>query len=90
MLCRMEMIAPKDYVGKLMELGQQRRGDFVDMQFLTEARTTITYDLPLAEVCLMHPAKNDPLQYAMLILLVQREQVCKKDRQVLCHISIPA
>lgn len=46
----MEMIAPKDYVGKLMELAQQRRGDFVDMQFLTEARTTIAYDLPLAEV----------------------------------------
>ena len=44
------MIAPKEYVGKLMELAQQRRGDFVDMQFLTEARTTITYDLPLAEV----------------------------------------
>ena len=47
---RMEMITPKDYVGKLMELAQQRRGDFVDMQFLTEARTTISYDLPLAEV----------------------------------------
>lgn len=51
----MEMIAPKDYVGKLMELGQQRRGDFVDMQFLTEARTTITYDLPLAEVNATQP-----------------------------------
>ena len=44
------MITPKDYVGKLMELAQQRRGDFVDMQFLTEARTTLTYNLPLAEV----------------------------------------
>lgn len=47
---RMDMITPKDYVGKLMELAQQRRGDFIDMQFLTEARTTISYDLPLAEV----------------------------------------
>lgn len=44
------MITPKDYVGKLMELAQQRRGEFIDMQFLTEARTTISYDLPLAEV----------------------------------------
>lgn len=51
------MIAPKDYVGKLMELAQIRRGEFVDMQFLTEARTTITYDLPLAEV---HPLNTGP------------------------------
>lgn len=46
----MEIITPKDYVGKLMELAQQRRGEFIDMQYLTEARTTITYNLPLAEV----------------------------------------
>ena len=46
----MEIITPKDYVGKLMELAQYRRGEFVDMQFLTEARTTLTYELPLAEV----------------------------------------
>ena len=46
----MDIITPKDYVGSLMELAQLRRGEFVDMQFLTEARTTITYNLPLAEV----------------------------------------
>ena len=44
------MITPKDYVGPLMELAQQRRGEFVDMAFLTEARTTLVYNLPLAEV----------------------------------------
>ena len=43
------MITPKDYVGALMELAQQRRGEFVDMTFLTEARTTLVYNLPLAE-----------------------------------------
>ena len=47
---RLEMITPKDYVGPLMELAQQRRGEFVDMAFLTEARTTLVYNLPLAEV----------------------------------------
>lgn len=46
----MEIITPKDYVGTLMELCQARRGDFVDMQFLTETRTTIIYELPLATV----------------------------------------
>ena len=46
----MDIITPKDYVGKLMELAQQRRGEFIDMQFMTELRTTLTYELPLAEV----------------------------------------
>ena len=50
----MEIITPKDYVGKLMELAQQRRGEFIDMQFLTEARTTLSYDLPLAEASFLH------------------------------------
>ena len=49
----MEIITPKDYVGTLMELCQARRGDFIDMQFLTETRTTIIYELPLATVSLV-------------------------------------
>lgn len=47
---RLEMITPKDYVGSIMELAQQRRGEYVDMQFLTETRTTLVYNMPLAEV----------------------------------------
>ena len=56
--CRMEMITPKDYVGALIQLSENRRGDFVDMQFLTEARTTLVYNIPLAEVswALLHTA----------------------------------
>lgn len=46
----MEIITPKDHVGTLMELCQGRRGEFIDMQFLTETRTTLTYELPLANV----------------------------------------
>lgn len=56
----MEIITPKDYVGKLMELAQHRRGEFVDMQFLTEARTTLTYELPLAEVGFDIPSCRNP------------------------------
>jgi len=33
-----------------MELCQARRGGFIDMQFLTETRTTLIYELPLALV----------------------------------------
>ena len=46
----MEIITPKDHVGTLMELCQGRRGEFIDMQFLTETRTTLIYELPLANV----------------------------------------
>ncbi len=33
-----------------MELAMQRRGEYIDMQYLTEARTTLLYNMPLAEV----------------------------------------
>lgn len=47
---RLEMITPKDYVGPLMALAQDRRGEFVDMTYLTEMRCSIVYNIPLAEV----------------------------------------
>jgi GTP-binding protein LepA len=47
---RIEMILPEEYVGALMELCQVRRGEFKDMRYLTLGRTTLVYDLPLAEV----------------------------------------
>ena len=46
----MEMFCPKEYSGTLMELAQERRGEYKDMKFLTERRVSIKYDLPLAEV----------------------------------------
>jgi len=46
----MEIFAPKEYSGTLMELMQERRGEYKDMKFLTERRVSIKYDLPLAEV----------------------------------------
>ena len=47
---QVEMITPETYVGSLMELSQNRRGIFKDMKYLTQGRTTLTYELPLAEV----------------------------------------
>lgn len=47
---RLEVITPKEYVGSIMELAQNRRGEYVDMQYLTETRTTLVYEMPLAEV----------------------------------------
>ncbi|KAF3327473.1 translation factor GUF1 [Carex littledalei] len=47
---RVEMLTPKDYIGALMELGQDRRGIFKEMNFITEYRASIIYELPLAEM----------------------------------------
>ncbi|MBD1888332.1 translation elongation factor 4 [Coleofasciculus sp. FACHB-SPT9] len=47
---KVDMITPEVYVGTLMELCQNRRGVFKDMKYLTQGRTTLTYELPLAEV----------------------------------------
>jgi GTP-binding protein LepA len=47
---KLEMITPEEYVGTLMELCQNRRGVFKDMKYLTQGRTTLIYELPLAEV----------------------------------------
>jgi GTP-binding protein LepA len=47
---KLEMITPEEYVGTLMELCQTRRGVFQDMKYLTKGRTTVIYELPLAEV----------------------------------------
>ncbi len=47
---RVEMITPETYVGTLMELCQNRRGVFKDMRYFAHNRTTLIYELPLAEV----------------------------------------
>ncbi|MBT9313730.1 translation elongation factor 4 [Leptothoe kymatousa] len=47
---KVEMLTPEEFVGTLMDLCQTRRGDFKDMKYLTEGRTTLVYELPLAEV----------------------------------------
>jgi GTP-binding protein LepA len=47
---QVDMITPETYVGTLMELAQTRRGVFKDMKYLTPGRTTLIYELPLAEI----------------------------------------
>ncbi|XP_027074879.1 translation factor GUF1 homolog, chloroplastic-like isoform X3 [Coffea arabica] len=47
---KIELLTPKDYIGPLMELAQDRRGEFKEMKYLTESRASIIYELPLAEM----------------------------------------
>lgn len=45
-----DIIAPKDYVGTVMELCQERRGTMINMEYIDEKRVMLHYDLPLNEV----------------------------------------
>lgn len=47
---RVQVMVPSDYVGPVMELGQERRGRFKDMQFTSKTRATVIYDMPLGEI----------------------------------------
>lgn len=44
------LMLPTEYVGPVMELCQDRRGEFVSMEYLSEKRVVLTYELPLAEI----------------------------------------
>ncbi|EOA20102.1 hypothetical protein CARUB_v10000380mg [Capsella rubella] len=47
---KIELLTPKDYIGALMELAQERRGEFKEMKYIAENRASILYELPLAEM----------------------------------------
>ena len=47
---RATTIVPKGFVGAVMELNNDRRGRFDHMEYLSEERVLLTYDLPLAEI----------------------------------------
>jgi GTP-binding protein LepA len=49
---RASILAPKDYIGQIMELCQERRGTHQGMHFLSSDRVQVIYDLPLAEIVL--------------------------------------
>ncbi len=49
-MVRATILSPKDYVGTIMELCQERRGNLIDMQYLGEDRVQLRYSLPLAEI----------------------------------------
>jgi GTP-binding protein LepA len=49
---RASVITPKEFVGAVMELCQERRGEHVAMHYLSPERVQMTYDLPLAEIVL--------------------------------------
>jgi GTP-binding protein LepA len=49
---RASILTPKEYIGQVMELCQERRGTHTGMHFLSAERVQVNYDLPLAEIVL--------------------------------------
>lgn len=49
-IVKVSIITPKDYVGSVMELCQERRGTYIDMQYMEETRAVVNYEIPLNEI----------------------------------------
>jgi GTP-binding protein LepA len=49
---RASILTPKEFIGQIMELCQERRGEHSGMHYLSAERVQLTYDLPLAEIVL--------------------------------------
>lgn len=49
-IVRASIMTPKEFVGNIMELSQERRGTFIDMQYLDSTRVELHYELPLNEI----------------------------------------
>lgn len=49
-MVKADIMVPKDYVGNIMEICQDRRGRMINMEYITENRVNLHYDMPLNEV----------------------------------------
>ena len=49
-MVKADILAPSDYVGNIMELCQERRGTFKNMEYLDDSRVDLHYELPLNEI----------------------------------------
>ena len=47
---RVSIITPSEYVGNIMEICQERRGEYLDMTYLDKTRVEMHYDMPLNEI----------------------------------------
>ena len=49
-IVKASIMTPKEYVGSIMELCQERRGVYIDMTYLDDTRVSLNYELPLNEI----------------------------------------
>ena len=79
-----DIMAPKEYVGPIMELCQQKRGLYQDMVYFDDSRVILTYDLPLSEIIFdfFDKLKSYTKGYASLdyeLKDYRRSELCKLD-----------
>lgn len=49
-IVKAEIMLPSEYIGPIMELCQQRRGEYIGMDYIDKTRAVLTYNLPLNEI----------------------------------------
>ncbi len=49
-IVKAEIMLPSEYIGAIMELCQQRRGEYIGMDYIEETRAVLTYNIPLNEI----------------------------------------
>ena len=49
-MVKADIMVPKEYVGSIMEICQERRGRMIHMEYITDSRVNLHYDMPLNEV----------------------------------------
>lgn len=47
---KLEIVCPQEYVGSIMELCQEYRGNYLDLEYIDDVRRKLIYELPLAEI----------------------------------------
>ncbi|MDN5331002.1 MAG: GTP-binding protein LepA [Tepidanaerobacteraceae bacterium] len=78
------IMLPAEYVGAVMELCQEKRGNFKDMQYLSEKRVVLRYEIPLSEIIydFFNQLKSRTKGYASLdyeVIGYRKSDLCKVD-----------
>ena len=86
-----QIMSPKEYVGAIMQLCQNRRGVFKDMQVFDDSRNILVYELPLSEIIynFFDRLKSSTKGYASLdyeFLEYRKSELCKMDILLNCDV----
>ncbi|MCG0274770.1 MAG: translation elongation factor 4 [Thermosediminibacteraceae bacterium] len=78
------IMLPTEYVGAVMELCQEKRGNFKDMQYLSEKRVILRYEMPLSEIIydFFNQLKSRTKGYASMdyeLIGYKKSDLCKVD-----------
>jgi len=91
---KMEILTPSEYNGPIIELGQERRGILKDIKYLTPTRSTIEYEIPLAEVItdFFDQLKSRTKGYASMeysIIDYRQSDLCRLDVKINYEVAPP-